>query len=207
LYRPWKLLFTQPIIQVLACYNAYNFGILYLFIRTFPELWEKRYGESIGVGSLNFISLVVGNLAASQIFAPCNDAIYRTLMRRYDYLEDMDEVPEFRLPLMVFGAIVAPVGLFWVCSFHFPYFCYLPQSNFAADKIATVWMVSTNPPLLAHAQHRCGALWSWLAHMLPMHSCLHRGLLHVILGFRFCRHDILTLTLLIQLSAFCTVPG
>lgn len=112
--RPWKLLLTQPMIQVLAVYNAYNYGLLYLFISTFPRLWADKYGESSGIGSLNFISIAVGNLIASQIGAPCNDAIYRILKRRYDYAEEEDGVPEFRLPLMVVGAVLTPAGLFWV---------------------------------------------------------------------------------------------
>jgi MFS family permease len=111
--RPWKLLFTQPIIQVLACYNAYNYGILYLFISTFPTLWEEKYGESVGIGGLNFISIAAGNLIASQICAPCNDAIYKILKRRYNYTTDQEGIPEFRLPLMVIGALVTPIGLFW----------------------------------------------------------------------------------------------
>jgi hypothetical protein len=95
-------------------YNAYNYGLLYLFISTFPKLWEDVYGESTGTGSLNFISVATGNLFASQICAPCNDAIYRVLKSRYGYAAEEDGVPEFRLPLMVIGGLITPIGLFLV---------------------------------------------------------------------------------------------
>lgn len=113
LSRPWKLFFTQPIIQVLALYNAYNYSLLYLFISTYSDLWINRYGESTGIAGLNFVSLAIGNLAASQICAPLNDAIYRYLKRKYNFGEE-EGIPEFRIPLILVGANMTPVGLFWV---------------------------------------------------------------------------------------------
>lgn len=58
--RPFKLLGTQVIVQVLAIYMAYLYGLMYLVLSTFPTLWEKEYHESIGIGGLNYISLGVG---------------------------------------------------------------------------------------------------------------------------------------------------
>ena len=62
LVRPFKLLFTQPIIQVLAIYLAYVYGLMYLVVATFPLLWTSPdyYNESVGIGGLNYISLAVG---------------------------------------------------------------------------------------------------------------------------------------------------
>ncbi|KAK7703236.1 hypothetical protein SLS64_009213 [Diaporthe eres] len=54
--RPFKLLATQPIVQVWSLYCAYIWGILYLIIATFPDVWTDIYGESIAIGSLNYIS-------------------------------------------------------------------------------------------------------------------------------------------------------
>src|SRR5437764_13708298 len=45
LVRPFRLLATQPIVQVLAIYMAYLYGLIYVFLSTFPDLWEQRYGE------------------------------------------------------------------------------------------------------------------------------------------------------------------
>lgn len=126
LSRPWRLLLTQPIIQVLGCYNAYNFGILYLFIRTFPTLWENQYGERSGIGGLNCISLVAGNLMGSQFCSPCSDTIYKILKRRSSLPKDVDEIPEFRLPLMVIGSILTPIGLFWVSLV--PFICFILET-------------------------------------------------------------------------------
>lgn len=48
LIRPFRLLGTQPIVQVLAIYTAYLYGLMYLVLSTFPVLWTERYGESVG---------------------------------------------------------------------------------------------------------------------------------------------------------------
>lgn len=112
--RPWKLLLTQPIVQVLAVYNAYNYGIMYLFIGSYDDLWTKKYGQRIDTAGLNFFSLAIGSLIASQAAAPCNDVIYKFLKKRYGYREDEEGVPEFRLPMMVLGTILTPIGLFLV---------------------------------------------------------------------------------------------
>ncbi|KAF1947175.1 MFS general substrate transporter [Clathrospora elynae] len=107
--RPFKLLFTQPIVQVLACYMAYLYGLMYLMLSTFPRLWSTRYGMSTGIGSLNFISMAVGFFLGTQITAPLNDALYRRLKKRNNGVGK----PEFRVPIMVPASFLIPIGLFW----------------------------------------------------------------------------------------------
>jgi multidrug resistance protein len=109
LSRPFILLGTQIIVQVLALYMAYLYGLMYLVLSTFPSLWEGVYHESIGIGGLNYISLGTGFFLGTQICAPLQDRIYRFLKGRNDGVGK----PEFRVPLMIPGAILVPVGLFW----------------------------------------------------------------------------------------------
>ena len=117
LIRPFKLLGTQHIIQVLALYMAYLYGLMYLVLSTFPVLWTERYHESIGIGGLNYISLALGFFLGTQICAPLNDKIYRRLKHR----NDGTGKPEFRIPLMVPGSILVPSGLFlYGCKLYFP---------------------------------------------------------------------------------------
>jgi len=81
----------------------------YLLLSTFPGLWENEYHESVGIGGLNYISLGVGFFLGTQICAPCQDLIYRKLKARNNGVGK----PEFRVPLMVPGALLVPIGLFW----------------------------------------------------------------------------------------------
>jgi Major Facilitator Superfamily len=109
LKRPFVLLGTQIIVQVLALYMAYLYGIMYLVLSTFPLLWAVNYKESIGIGGLNYISLGIGFFLGTQISAPIQDYIYRSLKSRNNGVG----CPEFRIPLMIPGALFVPIGLFW----------------------------------------------------------------------------------------------
>ncbi|KAF4611317.1 hypothetical protein G7Y89_g15696 [Cudoniella acicularis] len=109
LVRPFRLLGTQIIVQVLALYMAYLYGLMYLVLSTFPRLWETSYHESVGIGGLNYISLGVGFFLGTQICAPVQDRIYHILKKRNNGVGK----PEFRVPLMIPGALLVPIGLFW----------------------------------------------------------------------------------------------
>ena len=110
LVRPFMLLGTQPIVQVLALYLAYLYGTMYLFLTTFPALWVGRYHESIGVAGLNYISIGFGFIIGAQSTARANDVIYKYLKAR-----DINKLgrPEFRLPLLIPSSVLVPGGLFW----------------------------------------------------------------------------------------------
>ena len=117
LVRPVRLLGTQPIVQVLALYMAYIYGLVYLLLSTFPRLWTERYHESIGIGGLNYLSIAIGFFVAVQICGPASDRIYRRLKVRNG---DVGK-PEFRLPLLFPGSILIPCGLFlygWSAQYH-----------------------------------------------------------------------------------------
>ena len=109
LVRPFVLLGTQPIIQVWSLYCAYLYGILYLVIATFPNVWTDTYNESVSVGSLNYISLFVGMGIASQVGTRLADTYYTKLCKANG---DQGR-PEFRLPVLLLGAALVPLGLFW----------------------------------------------------------------------------------------------
>lgn len=105
--RPFRMLFTQPIVQILALYIGYVYGVMYLVLASFPVLWEQVYGESIEIGGLNYISLGLGFWIGTQIAAKSADRIYKGLKAKHNGIAQS----EFRVPLMIPGAILVPVGL------------------------------------------------------------------------------------------------
>ncbi|KAI0106891.1 MFS general substrate transporter [Daldinia grandis] len=120
LTRPLRLLITQPILQVVAIFLAYNFGMLYLVLSTFATLWIERYGQSETQSGLNYIALVIGYTIAAQ-------AGGRVMDRLWAYLKSKagnDTAPEYRVPLMIPGAILIPLGLLiygWTAERHLPW--------------------------------------------------------------------------------------
>ena len=109
LSRPFKLLGTQPIVQFLAIYMAFLYGLMYLVLSTFPLLFTGVYHETLGISGLNYISLGIGFWAGAQICAPLNDRIYRRLKATRGNGKGR---PEFRVPLMLPGSFITPIGLF-----------------------------------------------------------------------------------------------
>jgi multidrug resistance protein len=115
LERPFKLLFTQPIVQLLAAYIGYVYGVLYLVLASFPQLWTKgaqipgqtNYEEKPWVAGLNYISLGLGFYLGTQIAAKTADRIYKSLKAKNGGVGRS----EFRVPLMFPGAVMVPVGL------------------------------------------------------------------------------------------------
>lgn len=120
LTRPFRLLATQIIVQVMALYMMFLYGTMYLLLTTFPALWEKEYRESAGIAGLNYISLGLGFFVGAQACAQLQDRMYAALKRRYVPKGDPGR-PEFRVPMMIPGSILVSVGLFiysWAAEKH-----------------------------------------------------------------------------------------
>jgi multidrug resistance protein len=107
--RPFRFILTQPIVQVMALYQSYLNGVVYLMLSTFPRLWRDTYGQSISTSGLNYISFGIGLFLGAQIAAPFHNAVYAYLKKK----NDGREKPEFRVPVIFVGATLVPIGLFW----------------------------------------------------------------------------------------------
>ncbi|KAI0432114.1 major facilitator superfamily domain-containing protein [Xylaria sp. FL1042] len=120
LERPFRMITTQIIVQVIAVYMLYVYGLIYIVLTSFPTLWSSPapagYGESLGIGGLNYISLGLGFFLGAQICAPLQDRIYVSLKKRYGGVGK----PEYRVPMMIPGAVLMPFGLIvygWTARF------------------------------------------------------------------------------------------
>ena len=107
LERPVRILLTHSIIQLVAIYGAYSFGVMYIVLSTFANLWTDTYHQSTAAAGLNYISIGIGFILGSQLNGPLSDLIYRRLIRH------RSPTPEMRTPLMVPGALLIPIGLLW----------------------------------------------------------------------------------------------
>lgn len=114
--RPFRLLATQIIVQVLSLYMLYLYGLVYIVLVSFPTLFSGPvenggYGESLGIGGLNYISLGLGFFLGSQACAFMQNRIYASLKRRHGGASKPGR-PEYRVPMMAPGAVLVPLGLF-----------------------------------------------------------------------------------------------
>lgn len=102
LTRPLRLLMFHPIIQVSAVLSAFNYGIMYVTLSTFSDLWKGLYGQSVEISGLHYIACSLGELIGSQVGGPLMDYVYK---RR------QQPTPESRMMLTFFGIVPAWAGV------------------------------------------------------------------------------------------------
>lgn len=109
LSRPLRLLLRHPVIQLASLIEAFYYGILYLLLASFADLWTQHYHASVELSGLHYIAVAGGELAGSQLGGYVLDAFYRRLRGRDD--NNVAPNPEHRLPLIFPGQLIGFVGL------------------------------------------------------------------------------------------------
>lgn len=128
LLLPLKLLFLEPIVLLVTIYTAFIYGIMYLFLEAYPIVFAEYRGISVSVATLPYIGMILGVLLG------CGIVIY--FEPRYDKKLKANNnipVPEERLPPMMLGAILFPIGLFW-----FAWTGNYPSVNWAAPAVSGI---------------------------------------------------------------------
>ncbi|KAJ3095880.1 hypothetical protein HK100_005707, partial [Physocladia obscura] len=106
--RPFVLLFTQPIAQVIAIFIAFVYGVLYIVLTTFSALYTSKYGEATQISTLHYFSLGLGFLIANRFSGTMLDSMSMYMQKRYN----TSHKPEYRLVLVIPGIFFLPIGLF-----------------------------------------------------------------------------------------------
>ncbi|GJP91876.1 efflux pump antibiotic resistance protein [Aspergillus niger] len=107
--RPIKLLSTQPIVQVMALYQGYLYGNIYILYSSIAILWTTRYHEKLDIASLHYLALGLGTAFAAEVATHINDRIFRIMTKR----NGGKGLPEFRIPIMIPATVILSIGLFW----------------------------------------------------------------------------------------------
>ena len=108
LIRPFVLLATEPILLLITIYQAFVYGILYLIFESFPIAFKENRGWELGVSSLPFLAILVGILLGA------TTVIWHTRTKFVASVRanNGQVIPEARLPLMIAGGILLPIGCF-----------------------------------------------------------------------------------------------
>lgn len=110
------MLCLSPIILGLSLLTAVAYGTLYLLFTTVTDVFVTRYGIVTNVG-LVYLGFGVGQFAGLFVFGLVSDAMMRKLTTR----NGGEMKPEYRLPPMLPGAAMIPVGLLiygWSAQYH-----------------------------------------------------------------------------------------
>ncbi|PQE13900.1 MFS transporter protein [Rutstroemia sp. NJR-2017a BBW] len=113
-YRPFTILFLEPMCFILCIYTAIVLGIQYLFFGAFRIVYSDVYGFHAWQVALTFIGMLLG-MTAAVATGQLGIWNYRRLVTKREREEKYYEgpEPEYRLPPAIVGAPFITVGLFW----------------------------------------------------------------------------------------------
>ena len=106
--RPLRI-FTIPIFMLLATATCILNGYIYLVATTITEVFQNTYHFSEGAAGLSFLGLALGMATGALLCSFLLD--WNT--KRMKALHNGEIKPEWRLPSLIVGFILAPISLFW----------------------------------------------------------------------------------------------
>ncbi|KAF2489181.1 MFS transporter [Lophium mytilinum] len=122
LIRPFKMFFQEPILALITAYMSFIYGILYLLFEAYPVSFREQRGWSLGVSSLPFVAFIVGIAMGSGLIAYSTATNFTRA-----FVKHGRAIPEERLPPMIVGAIILPIGMFWFAWTSNPSISWVPS--------------------------------------------------------------------------------
>ncbi|MCJ1316777.1 Citrinin biosynthesis cluster MFS transporter mrr1 [Xylographa vitiligo] len=122
LFRPFAMLFLEPILLLITVYMATIYGILYLFFEAYPISFQRQRGWSPGVGALPFLGITGGVLLGVAVITAVTKTRFARKLRQHGRV-----IPEERLPPMILGGALLPAGLFCFAWTSRPDITWVPQ--------------------------------------------------------------------------------
>lgn len=175
LSRPLRLLAFHPIIQLQAILEGINYGLLYFALASFSSLYVSAYGESIATSGLHYIAICIGTISGSQICGPLMDYAYKRLTSR----TGESDVPELRVPLLIPGALITPVGMLlygWAARYHLSWVAVdvgaalLSLGMQIFDTTLSAYVMDAYPEHISSAAAATQVLRSLMAFAFPLFS-------------------------------------
>ncbi|KAI8628007.1 MFS general substrate transporter [Xylariaceae sp. FL1651] len=106
--RPFALLATEPVLVLITIYQSFIYGILYLVFESYPIAFREVRHWALGVSALPYLGLLVG------VFLGAAGVIWHTKTKFAATIRANGGkvIPEQRLPIMIVGGCIVPIGLF-----------------------------------------------------------------------------------------------
>lgn len=81
---------------------------MFLFYQSFPIAFGEVRGWKTGLATLPFVAILIGVFFGAGVVVIYTEVYVKRRTAKYGKFE-----PEFRLPVMIVGGCLLPVGLFW----------------------------------------------------------------------------------------------
>ncbi|KIW94645.1 uncharacterized protein Z519_04621 [Cladophialophora bantiana CBS 173.52] len=108
MFKPAIMFCVEPMLMVMALYIAIVYGILYLTFFAFPYSFVQDRGWDPRTGTLPFLSILTSVVVSASGVALYSKRYYRPRLQARGSV-----LPEDRLPLVMLGSMILPIGLFF----------------------------------------------------------------------------------------------
>ncbi|KAF2723946.1 MFS multidrug transporter [Polychaeton citri CBS 116435] len=165
LYRPFYLLFTEPVVFFFSLWISFSWSVLYLTFAAVPLVFETSHGFDIEQSGAVFAAISVAAVLSTFI------SIYQEKLARKYLVKhtDMLNTPEGRLYFACIQSALLPIGCFWFGWSSFP---------------TTPWIV----PTLAVGCATMGIFSIYLAVFNYLADTYHRYASSALAAQSFCRN-------------------
>ncbi|KAI9371969.1 major facilitator superfamily domain-containing protein [Aspergillus egyptiacus] len=160
-YRPFHLLFTEPVVFFFSLWVAFSWAILYLKFSAVPLVFSTNHGFNVEQNGAVFSAVSVASIIGTAV------SVYQENFAAR--LGKMPSTPEGRLYFTCVESILMPAGLFWF--------------GWASDS-SIPWIV----PTIAIGCSTIGILSIYLATFNYLADTYHRYASSAIAAQSFCRN-------------------
>ncbi|KAH7066886.1 major facilitator superfamily domain-containing protein [Paraphoma chrysanthemicola] len=109
LFRPVRMLVSEPIVLLYSIYNAFTFSVLFAFFEAYPFVFMGEYGFEIWQYGLTFLGIGVGVLLGAVGAIAVDLLVYRKIVRENGE-RFQKKGPEQRLYIGMIGDLCLPIG-------------------------------------------------------------------------------------------------
>ncbi|EUC38765.1 hypothetical protein COCCADRAFT_82278 [Bipolaris zeicola 26-R-13] len=147
LYRPFHLLFTEPVVFWFSLWVAFSWAVLYLALAAIPLIFRNKYGFSIQQANAVFASMGIASILATIL------SVYQEkIAKKYGKTSNS---PEGRLYFACVESACMPIGLFmfgWTSSAGLHWVLPAISIGIATIGIFSIYLATFN--YLADTYHR-----------------------------------------------------
>ncbi|KAH9863363.1 hypothetical protein IAQ61_009640 [Plenodomus lingam] len=147
LYRPFHLLFTEPVVFWFSLWVAFSWAVLYLTLAAIPLVFQHNHGFSLQQANAVFSSMCVASILATLL------SIYQEKVAKRQ--GKLSSSPEGRLYFACVESALMPIGLFifgWTSSSDIHWIAPTISIGIATIGIFAIYLATFN--YLADTYHR-----------------------------------------------------
>ncbi|CAL1706392.1 unnamed protein product [Somion occarium] len=109
-YRPFKILFTEPMLLAISLYMSFVYGCLYLLFEAYPVVFTDGHHFNPGISGLMFLPILVGGVSGVICYLLIWNPRY---VKAVEQFKPNPVPPEYRLEQCMAAAPLFAISFFW----------------------------------------------------------------------------------------------